>query len=231
MAGSPTRRGFLGSAATAAAVGLAGCTGGGGGNGDSDDEAGVALADHPLGEDLDRWPHLGPDPFEAPATLVVLDDPSCPTCARFHRNTITELESSYVADGDLALAIRPYPVVYPWGEPAAHILEATVPRDEGVFWDLLEQYFADQDAFNTDNVRSRSETWLEENTDLDAAAVIDDADSEPATSRIEATLSAGEEAGAGSVTPATFAFVDGTLRTSLNGSVSTNTVETALELG
>jgi len=227
MAEIPTRRRFLGTAATVATVGVAGCL-----DGDSEDETAVALADHPLGEDLDQWPHLGPDPFEAPATLVVLDDPSCPTCARFHQNTITELKSSYVADGDLALAIRPYPVVYPWGKPAAHVLEATVPRDEGVFWDLLEHYFAEQDAFDDeDNVLDRSETWLAENTDLDAAAVIDDADSDAATSRIEATLSAGEEAGAGSVTPATFAFVDGTLRTSLNGSVSTNTVETALELG
>ena len=228
MTGSPTRRRFLGSAATATAVGLAGCTGGGGSGGN---EAGVALADHPLGENLGEWPHLGPDPFEAPATLVVLDDPSCSRCAAFHQNTVTELESSYVADGELALAVRPYPVVYPWGEPAAHVLEATVPREGAVFWDLLEHYFAEQDAFDDDNVLSRTETWLAENTDLDAAAVVDDADSEPATSRIEATLSAGEEAGAGSVTPATFAFVDGTLRTSLNGSVSTETVETALELG
>ena len=231
MTGSPTRRRFLGSAATAAAVGLAGCTGGGGSGGNDDNEAGVALADHPLGENLADWPHLGPDPFDAPATLVVLDDPSCSRCAAFHQNTVTELESSYVADGELALAVRPYPVVYPWGEPAAHVLEATVPREEAVFWDLLEHYFAEQDAFDDDNVLDRTETWLAENTDLDAAAVIDDADSEPATSRIEATLSAGEEAGAGSVTPATFAFVDGTLRTSLNGSVSTETVETALELG
>ncbi|MFC7041667.1 hypothetical protein [Halonotius sp. GCM10025705] len=76
----------------------------------------------------------------------------------------------------------------------------------------------------------QTETWLGENTDLDAAAVVDAVDSEAVTSRVEATLAAGEEAGAGSVTPATFAFVDGVLQTSLNGSVSTSTVETVLNL-
>jgi hypothetical protein len=79
-------------------------------------------------------------------------------------------------------------------------------------------------------VLDQTETWLGENTDLDAAAVIDAVDSDSVTSQIEATLAAGEEAGAGGVTPATFAFVDGSLQTSLNGSVSTSTVETALDI-
>jgi len=227
MIGDRTRRGFLHGTAATAAVGLAGCLGGR--SSGSEENEGVALADHPLGENLADWPHLGPDPFEAPATLVVLDDPSCSRCAAFHQNTVSELESSYVADDELAIAVRPYPVVYPWGEPAAHALEATIQRDESVFLGLLEHYFAEQDAFSTDTVLDRTETWLDENTDLDGAAVVDAADSEPATGRIEATLSAGDEAGAGSVTPATFAFVDGTLRTTLNGSVSIDTVETALD--
>ena len=224
-----TRRTLLGSVGGAASFALAGCLGGGSGSGDESSE-GVALADHPLGENLGDWPHLGPDPFEAPATLVVLDDPSCSRCAAFHQGTVAELESQYVESGELSIAVRPYPVVYAWGEPAAHALEATLARDESVFWDLLEHYFAEQGSFTTDNVLDQTETWLGENTDLDAAAVIDAVDSDSVTSQIEATLAAGEEAGAGGVTPATFAFVDGSLQTSLNGSVSTSTVETALDI-
>lgn len=221
-----TRRAALNSIGAAASLALAGCLGG------SDDESaeGVGLADHPLGENLGTWPSLGPDPFEAPATLIILDDPSCSRCAAFHQGTVAELETEYVTSGELAIAVRPYPVGYPWGEPAARALEATTARDETAFWGLLEHYFAEQNAFTTDSVLDQTEIWLEENTDLDPAAVIGSSDSKVVANRIEATLSAGDEAGAGSITPVTFAFVDGVLRTSLNGSVSTNTVETALTL-
>ncbi|MFC7041668.1 thioredoxin domain-containing protein [Halonotius sp. GCM10025705] len=121
-----TRRTFLSSASAAASLTLAGCLGGGSGSGDESSE-GVALADHPLGENLGDWPHLGADPFEAPATLVVLDDPSCSRCAAFHQGTVAELESQYVESDDLAIAVRPYPVVYAWGEPAAHALRRRWP--------------------------------------------------------------------------------------------------------
>ena len=221
------RRDIIAAAGATASLTLAGCLGGG----DSGTEAdAVALADHPLGENLGDWPHLGPDPFEAPATLVVLDDPSCSRCAAFHQNTIAELESEYVARGELAIAVRPYPVVYAWGEPAAHALEATQSRDNAAFWSLLDHYFAEQSSFGTDNVLAKTETWLGDNTDLDATAIVDDARSEAFADRINATLSAGEEAGAGDITPATFAFVDGTLKTSFNGSQSTASITTALEL-
>ncbi|RJX49344.1 DsbA family protein [Halonotius pteroides] len=221
------RRDIIAAAGATASLTLAGCLGGS----DSGTEAdAVALADHPLGENLSDWPHLGSDPFDAPATLVVLDDPSCSRCAAFHQNTIADLESEYVARGELAIAVRPYPVVYAWGEPAAHALEATQSRDDAAFWNLLDHYFAEQSSFGTDNVFAKTETWLGDNTDLDATAIVDDARSEAFADRINATLSAGEEAGAGDITPATFAFVDGTLKTSFNGSQSTASITTALEL-
>ncbi len=222
-----TRREIVAAAGATASLTLAGCLGGGDSNADTE---AVALADHPLGENLSEWPHLGPDPFEAPATLIVLDDPSCPRCAAFHQGTIAELRSEYVASGDLAITVRPYPVVYEWGEPAAHALEATQARDDTAYWSLLYHYFAEQGSFDTGNVLSKSETWLGDNTDLDSAAIVDDARSEAFADRIDATLQAGEDAGAGRTTPATFAFVDGTLKTSFNGNQSTTAVTTALAL-
>jgi len=188
------------------------------------------IEDHPISQNIGAWPNRGPDPFEAPATLVVLDDPSCSRCAAFHQNAISELTANYVESGDLSIAIRPYPVVYEWGQPAAHALEATMDRDEAVYWDLLDHYFAEQSSFGTDNVLDQTETWLSENSDLDATAVVDDVRADAFADRIESTLSAGEEAGAGSTTPATFAFIDGEFQTSLNGSQSTETVETVLGL-
>jgi len=99
----------------------------------------------------------------------VLGDFSCSRCAAFHQGTVAELESQYVENGDLSIAVRPYPVVYAWGEPAAHTLEATLARDETAFWNLPEHYFAEQNSFTTDNVLDQTETWLGDNTDLSAA--------------------------------------------------------------
>ena len=111
-----------------------------------------------------------------------------------------------------------------------HRYDDGLTADDATFWDLLDHYFAEQSSFGTDNVLDQTETWLGDNTDLDATAIVDDARSEAFADRIDATLSAGEEAGAGDTTPATFAFVDGTLKTSFNGSQSTTSITTALEL-
>lgn len=225
-----TRRRFLGSLGVTTTVGVAGCLGGTEETETEDTGEGTPIEAHPISRSIDAWPARGPNPFEASATLVVLDDPSCSRCASFHRNTISELTANYVDSGGLSIAIRPYPVVYDWGEPASHALEATIDRDEAVFWELLEHYFAEQPSYNVNNVLDQTETWLGENTELDAAGVVDDARAETFGDRIESTLSAAEAAGAGRITPATFAFVDGGLRTSFNGSQSTDTIETVLGL-
>jgi protein-disulfide isomerase len=227
MTADRTRRGILLGVGSISTVAVAGCLGGNDGETDAE---GTPISEHPVSRDIGAWPNRGPNPVEAPATLVVLDDPSCSRCAAFHQNAISELTTNYVSSGDLSIAIRPYPVVYDWGEPAAHALEATIDREEAVFWELLDHYFETQSAFDASNVLDRTETWLDDNTDLDAAAVVDDAREEAFADRIESTLEAGEEAGAGDITPATFAFSDGELQTSLNGSQSVDTIETVLGL-
>lgn len=229
-----TRRRVLAGVGSLSSIAVAGCLGGsddGSGETENGETGGsTGIMDHPISQDVGAWPTRGPDPFEASAALVVLDDPSCNRCAAFHQGAISELTANYVEAGELSITIRPYPVVYPWGEPAAQALEATMDRDEAVYWDLLDHYFAEQSSFNTDNVLDETETWLSENSELDAAAVVEDVRADAFADRIDATLSAAEEAGAGRTTPATFAFVDGEFETLLNGSQSTETVETVLGL-
>ena len=202
--------------------------------GDDDDMDGMEdtnrLSDHPVGRNIEDQPTLGAAAVDEGATLVVLDDPSCPRCAAFHENTLTELEANYVGDGDLTIVSRPYPVVYEWGGPAAHALEATFHRDEEAFWDLSAHYFDEQGSFDADNALDMTETWLEAHTDLDAAEVVTDVREDRFAGRIDATIQAGEDAGAGGVTPASFLFLDGEFQTSLNGSVSPVTIETVLGL-
>lgn len=230
MTNMQRRRRFLAGVGTVSSIAVAGCLGG-----DSDPESGATaggdtLQTHPLGQDVREQPWLGPDPLDASATLIVLDDPSCPRCAAFHQGTLSELKATHVEAGTLSIVARPYPVVYEWGGPASHALEATFDRDEAAFWDLQDYYFDQQSSFDASNVVDRTETWLDDNTSLDGGAVADDVRTEAFADRIEATLQAGEDAGAGGTTPASFAFADGEFRTSLNGSQSTETIETALEL-
>lgn len=194
------------------------------------DGDGTSLAAHPIGRGIDDRPHRGPGPTEAPATLVVLDDPSCPNCARFHRQTVEPLVADYAASGDLAVVSRPYPVIYPWGSDAAHALEATFDRDADAFWELLAYYFDAQNDLGSDDVYDRTRTWLEAETSLDAAAVVEDARAGTFQDRIDETIAAAADAGVGRTTPTSFAFLDGELQTTLTGSQSRTSVETVLQL-
>lgn len=219
-----SRRGFLAAAGAVSAVGVTGCLGGG-----NDGGGGTPLSEHPIGEGLSDWPFLGADPFEASATVVALDDPSCPRCAAFHVDTVPEIEANLVQDGG-SFVNRPYPVVYDWGPPAAQSLEAVFDRDEEVFWELQAFYFENQSDFGTGNVLERTEGWLDENTDLDGGAVVEDVRNDEYQDRIQATLDAAEDAEAGQVTPVVYMFRDGELRSVGTGRVSYTTIENALQL-
>lgn len=239
----PTRRGFLAAVGLAASVGTAGCLDGvasdgpgdagaeqSGDDADEEEPDGEPLAEHPVADGIEDRPRRGPDPFEAPATIVVFDDPSCPSCARFHQQTVESLVDDHAAAGELSVVVRPYPVIYEWASPASHALEATHDRDEDAFWGLLAHYFEEQSAYGSDDVYERTASWLADETALDASAVVEDAREEVYADRIEATFDAADEAGLGRSTPTTYAFLDGEFQTAVSGAVSTTTVETILEL-
>lgn len=219
-----TRRRVL-SSGVAALAALAGCTGG---SGDSEG-TGQSLADHPAGAAIAAQPRLGPELDDAPAVLVAFEDPSCPRCAAFERSTVPRLRE-HVDAGELAYVFRVYPVVYPWGEPAVQALEATFARDADAFWALSSHYFEEQSAFSVDNVSDRTREFLARETDLDAEAVVADAESNEYDDAVQTDLDAGEAAGAGRTTPHLFMFRDGEYRTKAAGSVSYDLVASALEL-
>ncbi|WP_380677981.1 DsbA family protein [Salinigranum sp. GCM10025319] len=254
-----TRRRFLATAGLAAAgVGsVAGCTGrtgsaasaGDGGDGETSTgesmggETGTAsggsadgtgsggdetLAGHPAAQGLDGQPTLGT--AEATATIIAFEDPSCPRCRAFERNTVPQLRSELVDTGQARFVARTYPVIYPWGEPAVHALEATFARSPEAFWGLFAHYFAEQDSFSTENVLARTEEWLAANTDLDGASVVADAEAEAYAEEVQADLDAGEAANVGRTTPTVFLFRDGEYVTRAGGSVSFDLISSALGL-
>ena len=213
----------------------AGCLGSGNGNGNENGSGGggsgdtTTLVDHPVGGNLDTQPRLGPDPGTAAGTIVAFEDPSCPRCAAFEKQTVPKIRSELVDPGDAAYVVRTAPLVYPWGERAIHALEATYARDADAFWALLAHYFDDQDAFDGGNVLDRTESFLSGETAVDGGAVVADAESGASDEAVGADVDAAEAADV-SGTPTVFLFRDGEYRTRVTGSVSFDLVEQSLGL-
>lgn len=207
------RRTFLATTA-ASATALAGCLGGLGGDQPTDSDG--PLGGHPAGRNLADQPSLGGDPTTTSAVIVTFSDPSCPSCARFESNTLPEIESKLLEPGKAAYVHRNMPIIYPWGELAIQALEATFARDAAAFWTLKDFYFANQHSFDTDTVFEKTESFLAENTDLDAATVVSDAEAKKYDDRVQADLQAGKDAGV-EATPTSFLFSDGEHVTTLSG--------------
>jgi protein-disulfide isomerase len=188
------------------------------------------LGGHPAAAGLADQPALGPDPAGATAVVVAFEDPSCTLCRRFELNTLPTLRSEYVDAGDLSFVFRGYPVVYPWGEPATQALESTFAASEAAFWALKDHYYAEQSQFGSDDVLDLTEAFLAEETDVDAAGVVDDARNERHDAAVQADLEAGRAADAGGQTPVFYLFRDGAFRTKVQGPQGPDVFAAALEL-
>jgi len=229
------RRTFLATTAAGLGGGLAGCTGSGEDGttapGTTSPPGGGGLPDHAAVDGIQTQPYLGPPPGEAPGTIVAFEDPSCPTCAAFDFRVVPEITSNLVEPGRATFVLRGYPVIYPWGEPASHALEAVYEADAAAVWDLLAHYFDVQREYEgTDpaGVYDMTETFLAEETDLDATAVVDRARAGGVEDAVRTDLDAGKAAGAGRTTPHLFLFSDGEYLTKAAGSISYRVIESTL---
>jgi protein-disulfide isomerase len=182
---------------------------------------------------LDAQPTLGPPVGEATGLIVAFEDPSCTRCRAFERDVVPKIRSNLVETGKATFVFRGYPVIYEWGNPASHALEATFARDADAFWALTSHYFENQGDFrgkSATDVYAQTESFLAAETDLDAAAVVDEAEGDAAKSAVQTDLDAGMAAGAGRTTPHIFLFRDGEFQTKAAGSVSYETIEAVLQV-
>jgi protein-disulfide isomerase len=233
-----TRRDYLLGLGAAGTAALAGCTGSPGSGGDDSTDGGNggddgnSLANHPAAAGLDAQPVLGPAPSEAKAVVVAFEDPSCPRCRTFEQNTAPKIKSELVDTGDAAFVFRGYPIVYDWGKPAVRALEATSAESAETHWRLVAHYFDQQSDYRSagrEQVYPRTESFLNENTDLDGSAVVSAAANGEFESAVQTDLDAGEAASI-RATPTVLLFRDGQFRTSYSGSVDFESVRTALGL-
>ena len=246
-AGVSHRRDVLRTVAAAGIGAIAGCLGGARdaqagadrtdaretASGDGTDTGdGQRLATHPAAAHLDAQPRRGPDPAEATATIIAFEDPSCTRCRTFERNTVPKIESELVEAGTAAYVFRGYPVVYPWGEPATQALESTYARSDAAFWALKDHYYADQPSFREagpEGVLTLTREFLVAETDVDADAVVADAEERAHDAAVRTDLADGDRAGA-TVTPSVFLFRDGQYVTKAQGSVGFDVIKNALGL-
>ncbi|MFB6221133.1 MAG: thioredoxin domain-containing protein [Halolamina sp.] len=210
-----SRRAFLGSVAGMAA--LAGCGG----------DSSQSLSEHPASTALAAQPTVGTEPGEGEGTVIAFEDPSCPTCARFERSTFPKLKTELLDTGRASFVFRSIPVVYDWGEPATMALEATYDRSASAFWALKDHYYRQQDGFDTDNVLSKTETFLDENTEVDAAAVADDAEAGAYQDAVNTDLSVADELGVNG-TPTFYVFDSGTFSTDITGAAGYDSLKGAM---
>ncbi|WP_266081780.1 DsbA family protein [Haladaptatus caseinilyticus] len=150
-------------------------------------------------------PTRGPVPFSNKGTLIVFEDPSCPNCLHFEKETYPKLKRNYIDKGDLSLVYRSFPVVEKWGVDATHALEAVYLKNEQSFWNLKKYYFDNQDQFDTDNIFDKTKRYLEKNTSLNGEEIIRNAESKAVKANINEDLTVGKRAGIRG-TPTFFAF-------------------------
>jgi protein-disulfide isomerase len=190
--------------------------------------SGPSFGEHPATRGVGSQPFLGPPPGEAEGTIVAFEDPSCPLCKRFENTTLPAIRSNLVETGKATYVFRGYPVVAPWGETAAKALEGAYRRDPAVHWNLLDHYYTNQDDLYGDNVADRTREYLAARTDFDVEAFLGELRDGAYDDAVETDLAAGENGGAGDVTPTVVLFKDGEYRTKARGSVSYSVVEAAL---
>ncbi|WP_255169622.1 DsbA family protein [Natrononativus amylolyticus] len=194
-----------------------------------DDEDDEPPFEHPSATNMDHSPILGPDPEDAPATILMYDDPSCPACAYFEAEIFPDLEP-YVDAGDLSVVWRGIPVIEDWAEGALQAMWATYERDVDAFWALRDHLFAIQDSIASgEEAIDEAVSYLEAETAVDADGVRADAEGGRFTDRLANDEDAAARAGL-DATPYFFLFRDGEFRTEIRGAQDARVFTSTLEL-
>ncbi len=159
-----------------------------------------------MGQEYDLTVDISEDPFrgnpDAPITIIEFSDFTCGYCGRFATTTLEPLLAEY--PDQVKLVYIDYPFLSQMSVPAA--LAAECAHDQGMFWEMHDLIFNNQQGMSPDSLRSHAET-LE--LDLDAYDACFDEGVH--IEEIRADLSHGQELGV-SGTPAFFVngrFVSG----------------------
>lgn len=128
---SPTRRGYLTTVGTAAAVGLAGCTGGASGPGGTSHDCTLTERE-PVGE----LPQPTVGASDAAVTVDVFEDFACPHCAEFATGGLSRLKAEYLDGDDVQFRHFDFPIpVSEWSGRVANAARSVQQtQDDAAFF-------------------------------------------------------------------------------------------------
>ena len=210
----PTRRTYLTTVGTAAAVGLAGCSGS---SGAGETSHSCDLTDREPVAELSQ-PVAGPS--DAAVTVDVFEDFACPHCADFATGGLSRLKDEYLDGGNVRFRHFDFPIpVSEWSGRVANAARSIqdTQGDAAFFEFSLAAYE------NIDNYSWQLIGDLAEEVDTEPCRVLSDADGGTYDKVIEADHTKGESRGV-SGTPA--AVVDGQL---LEGAARYENVSSAID--
>ena len=89
---------------------------------------------------------------DAPLTIIIYEDYSCPNCKRFFETVEPVLIERYISTGKLRLEIYPVAIVNPQSLPGAAAVYCAA--EQGYFWEFRQVVFLNQGlrAFNRDTI-------------------------------------------------------------------------------
>ncbi len=101
-----------------------------------------------FGPQIIRNISLDDDPMrgnpDAVITIIEFSDFQCPFCAKFHKETLPQLEQNYISTGKVNFVYRDFPItsIHPNAIPAA--LASECADDQGKFWEMHDLIFENQ---------------------------------------------------------------------------------------
>jgi len=95
---------------------------------------------------------------EATLTLIEFSDYQCPFCARHARETLAEIDKTYVSTGKLRYVFRNFPIegIHPLAFRAHEA--AACAAEQGKFWEMHARLFGNQKALDPENLPKHAET-------------------------------------------------------------------------
>lgn len=93
---------------------------------------------------------------DAPVTLVEFTDLQCPFCARFFRQSLSDIKDRYIDSGKLKLVVKNLPL--PMHSDAKNRAEvALCAKEQGKYWPVHNAFFNLQDTVNSLNIGDYAE--------------------------------------------------------------------------
>lgn len=218
------RRKFLESTGIATVVSTSGCIGPSSNSSENDEPF-----SHPSTTDLNSQPFIGPSPSVEKPVIIAFEDLACPLCRSFHQNTFNELKQEYISNNDLTFVFRGTDFAgYPWSGTAALVQEAVYEQETEKTFDVIEQYYNNQERFNSSNIIEESRSMLE-NMDVNADSVINSVQNGEVSDNFQSDKSAGINANIRG-TPSFVLLENGLYKTTVVGPKNISVFESVLSL-